>query len=103
MISETQIQSDVLTAEKKTGATKRNYKKKEPKTVETDVVISKPKPRPKREKKQPLETPQNDVGEETDYKKIAYLINTNPDIAEEFQNIIKKTPKIKISSYNILK
>ena len=90
MISENQNQSDVLTAEKKTGATKRNYKKKEPKTVETDVVISKPKPRPKREKKQSIETPQNDVSEEIDYEKVKNLIETNPSIAEEFQSIIKK-------------
>ena len=103
MNSENQNQCVDLTAEKKTGAPKRNYKKNEPKTVETDVVISKPKPRPKKEKQQPIETLQNDVGEETDYKKIAYLIDTNPDVAEEFQNIIKKTPKINILSYNILK
>ena len=90
MNSENQNQCDDITAEKKTGATKRNYKKKEPKTVETDVVISKPKPRPKKEKTQPIETPQNDVDEEMDYKKIAHLIDTNPDVAEEFQNIIKK-------------
>ena len=53
MISENQNPSEVPTVEKKTGATKRNYKKKEPKTVEAVAVISKPKakPRPKREKK----------------------------------------------------
>ena len=81
MNSENQNQCVDLTAEKKTGAPKRNYKKNEPKTVETDVVISKPNPRPKKEKnKQPIETPQNDVNEEMDYKNIAHLIDTNPDV-----------------------
>ena len=95
MISETKTQSDdVPTVEKKKGAPKRNYNKKEPKTVETEAVISKPKakprPRPTREKKQPVETQQNDDDEETNYKKLVNLIETNPSVAEEFQNIIKK-------------
>ena len=86
MISENQNQSvEVPIVEKKTGAPKRNYNKKE-----KPEVKPKPKARPKREKKQSIETPQNDVSEEIDYEKVKHLIETNPSIAEEFQSIIKK-------------
>ena len=54
MISEPQTQNvEVPAVEKKNGAPKRNYKKKEPKAVETPVA--KPKAQPKREKKQSIE------------------------------------------------
>ena len=92
MISENQTQSvEVPTVEKKNGAPKRNYKKKEPKTVETVAIVAKAKP--KREKKQPsaLSKPSehtSDVDEE--YTKIKNLIDSNPDVAQDIQNIIKK-------------
>ena len=109
MISENQNKSEILTVEKK----KRNYKKKEPKVVETqtetpvevkvEAVVAKPKPRtlalasackrPKREKKQLVESPQNNADKEMDYQSVKNLIDTNPSIAEEFQNIIKKHMK----------
>ena len=101
MISETQTQSvEVPTVEKKNGAPKRNYKKKEPKAVETVAIVAKAKrssfreadkvaqAKPKREKKQSIE--QNDVSEEIDYEKVKHLIDNNPSIAEEFQSIINK-------------
>ena len=92
MISENKNQNvEVSTVEKK----KRNYKKKD--TVDAPIekqevtqVEKKPKAKPNRSKKQPIETPQNDGGTEMDFEKISNLIDTNPSIAEEFQNILKK-------------
>ena len=101
MNSENQNKSEVLTVEKK----KRNYKKKEPKVVETPVETEteavaivakptpKPTPKPKREKKQLVELPQNDSTKEMDYQSVKNMIDNNPSIAEEFQNIIKKHMK----------
>ena len=56
--------------------------------VEAPVAKPKPKAKPKTAKRQ--ETPQNDGGAEMDFEKISNLIDTNPAIAEEFQNILKK-------------
>ena len=106
MISETQTQSvEVPTVEEKNGAPKRNYKKKEPKAVETVAIVAKAKrssfreadkvaqAKPKREKKQPTAQSEptghtSDVDEE--YTKIKNLIESDPSIAEEFQSIINK-------------
>ena len=89
MISETQTQSvEVPTVEKKNGAPKRNYKKKEPKAVETVAIVA--KSRQKRDKKQSIQTPKNDDNAESEYNKFVKLIETNPSIAEEFQSIINK-------------
>ena len=99
MISENKNQNvEVSTVEKK----KRNYKKKEaveaPIKPPVETKIEPPieaktavaKAKPNRSKKQPIETPQNDGGTEMDFEKISNLIDTNPSIAEEFQNILKK-------------
>ena len=100
MISETQS-VEVPTVEKK----KRNYKKKETKAVSTVAIVAKAKrssfrevdkvaqAKPKREKKQPTAQSEptghtSDVDEE--YTKIKNLIESDPNVAQDIQNILKK-------------